>query len=91
MEPNEQTSPESPAPAMPLSLAAEGNEVELVGVDGGAGMVHRLAEMGLMPGARFRVITKGRPGPFIIAVKGAKLVLGHGMIHRIRVRPTDQS
>jgi len=57
-----------------------------VDVRGGRGLHRRLAEMGLGPGSRFVVETSGRPGPFIIRVKGSRLVLGHGMVTRVFVR-----
>jgi Fe2+ transport system protein FeoA len=41
--------------------------------------------MGLTFGAVFRVLAKGRPGPFIIQLKDSRLILGHGMVHRLRV------
>lgn len=71
---------------MPLALAVVGQEVVLASVAGGRGLVHRLAEMGLGPGARFRVLARGRPGPFIIGLGAGRLILGRGMVHRIRVR-----
>lgn len=71
---------------MPLAMARRGETVELVDVRGGRGLQHRLAEMGLGPGSRFAVDTPGRPGPFVIRVKGSRLVLGHGMVTRIFVR-----
>jgi len=74
---------------MPLVLVSPGQEVILAGVHGGRGLQHRLAEMGLTTGVRFRVLARGRPGPFIISVKGSRLMLGHGMVHRIYVCPTD--
>jgi Fe2+ transport system protein FeoA len=43
--------------------------------------------MGLVPGARFRVLARGSPGPFIISLRDMRLILGHGMIHRVRVAP----
>ena len=79
--------PPPAAPGMPLLLAGPGQEVELAAVRGGRHLQHRLAEMGLTPGVRFRVVAKGRPGPFIISVKGVRMVLGQGMAARIRVRP----
>ena len=87
--PNEAKSPAGAAspPAMPLAMASIGQEVVLEAVVGGRGFLHRLAEMGLTPGARFLILAKGRPGPFIITVKGTRLVLGQGMVHRILVRP----
>lgn len=75
------------APTMPLMMAGEGQDVRLVGILGGRGLARRLAEMGLMPGTVMRVVTQGRPGPFIVQVGESKLVLGRGMIHRVLVTP----
>lgn len=72
--------------AKPLELVAAGQEVELARVAGGRALQHRLAEMGLTPGVRFRVLSRGRPGPIIILLKGSRLMLGRGMIHRVSVR-----
>jgi len=74
-------------PAMPLTLAAAGQQVILVRVQGGHRFQHRLAEMGLTPGVRFRVVSRGG-GPFIVSLKDARLILGRGMVPRIFVRPT---
>jgi Fe2+ transport system protein FeoA len=73
---------------MPLASAVTGQVVRLASVSGGRGLQLRLAEMGLVPGVRFRVIARGAPGPFIISVKDTRMVLGHGMAHRVRVHPT---
>jgi len=72
---------------MPLALARPGETVELVDVRGGRGLQRRLAEIGLRPGSRFWVESSSRPGPFIISVKGARLILGQGMVRRVFVRP----
>ena len=77
----------APPPAMPLAMASIGQEVALSRVQGGRGLLHRLAEMGLTPGARLRVLSRGRPGPFIIMVKDSRFVLGQGMVHRMFVDP----
>lgn len=77
-------------PLMPLAMARPGETVELVDVRGGLGLQRRLAEMGLGPGSRFTVETSGRPGPFVIRVKGSRLILGHGMVTRVFVRPMQQ-
>mgnify|MGYP000007181025 CR=1 FL=1 len=71
---------------MPLAMARSGETLELVNVRGGLGLQHRLAEMGLGPGSRFVVETSGRPGPFVIRVKGSRLILGHGMVTKVFVR-----
>ena len=73
--------------AMPLAMALVGQTVTLVAViSGGRGLMHRLAEMGLTPGESMEVINRG-PGPFIVSVRGTRLVLGRGMVQRILVRP----
>ena len=76
-----------PAPTMPLSEARIGQDVVLVAVAGGHGLRHRLAEMGLMPGARFRILNCGQPGPVLVLLGDTRLMLGRGMVHRISVRP----
>ena len=58
-------------------------------IRGGRGMLHRLAEMGLSRGSRFRVLSKGFAGPLIVVVKGARFVIGKGMANRIVVRPAQ--
>ena len=76
-------------PSMPLTMASLGQEVCLSEVTGSRELQHRLAEMGLTPGARFSVVNKGNPGAFIVSVKGSKLMLGRGTVHRVMVKETD--
>jgi len=76
-------------PIIPLEIAPAGETLELAAIAGGRRLQHRLAEMGLTPGVRFRIITKGQPGPFIISVKETRLVLGRGMAHSVTVRRTS--
>ena len=71
---------------IPLSEVKEGKTVVLSGVDAGRGLKSRLAAMGLLPGSSLKVVNNGHPGPFVISVKGAKLVLGRGAAHKILVR-----
>ncbi len=87
------TGPAEPAgsatpPVQRLSDIAQGQEVLLVGLDGGREFVHRLAELGLTPGVRFRVIRRGGLGPFIISIKDTRLMLGRGMTRKVMVRRT---
>ena len=71
------------APVMPLQMARQGQDVKLAKIRGGREMQHRLAEMGLTPGVKFKIINQGHPGPFIILLKDTRLVLGRGMTHQI--------
>ena len=74
---------------MPLPMASEGQQVRLVEIRGGTGMRHRLAEMGLTPGAEFTVVRPGRDGPCIVRLKDTRMVLGRGMVHHIFVQPAE--
>ena len=76
----------APGPAVPLTMAAPGQQVVLAEIRGGRRLRHRLAEMGLMPGTPFRVVATGRAGPVIIDLRDSRLVLGRGMVHRVFVR-----
>ncbi len=60
-------------------------EVTLVSIEGGHGLRRRLTEMGLKEGKKFRVLHSSKPGPCIIRVGDTRLVLGHGMAHKVMV------
>jgi Fe2+ transport system protein FeoA len=42
--------------------------------------------MGLVPNAELRVVSNGHPGPFVLIVKEAKVVLGRGVAQKILVK-----
>lgn len=69
-----------------LSNVANDTDVRFVSVDAGAALKSRLAAMGLLPGTQFRVINNGHPGPFVIELKSARVMLGKGMAGKIYVR-----
>lgn len=79
--------PSRPGETIPLASASTGQEVVLVRMAGGHEFQHRMAEMGLLPGVRFRVISHARYGPIIVSVKDTRLMLGRGMAQRVLVRP----
>ncbi len=70
---------------MPLALVKAGKRVHIVGVKAGQGLQGRLAAMGLVPGTVIDVIMNSSRGPFIVAVKGSRIILGHGMAQKIMV------
>jgi Fe2+ transport system protein FeoA len=70
---------------MPLSMAPPGEVVQVVAVRAGWGLQRRLAEMGLNPGVKVRVLNSQRPGPVVIDVRGSRLALGQGVAHKIMV------
>ena len=70
---------------MPLSMASPNETVEVTAVRAGWGLQRRLAEMGLNPGVKVRVINSQHPGPIVLDVRGSRLALGHGIAHKILV------
>ena len=72
-------------PQMPLIMATRGSKVRLVAVNGGKQVTSRLAAMGLLPGVEVEIISNSPGDPFILDVRGSRLVLGRGMAHKIFV------
>ena len=71
--------------AIPLADALTGQELVLAEINDHRRLQHRLAELGLRPGVRIKIISRGRPGPFIIAIHDTRLVLGQGMAKTVKV------
>jgi ferrous iron transport protein A len=72
-----------------LSEIRSGRKVKLVSVEAGRGLINRLVSMGLLPNVEITVINNSHPGPFVINVKGSKIMLGRGMAHKIMVCDCD--
>ena len=70
---------------MPLSMISEGTRAILKKIDGGRQLRGRLAALGLLPGTELEVIQNSGQGPFVVAVKGSRIVIGRGMASRIEV------
>ncbi len=70
---------------MPLSMVQSGESVQVAAVRAGWGLQRRLADMGLTPGVRVKVINSGGRGPVILDIRGSRLALGHGIAHKIMV------
>jgi len=69
-----------------LSQIEEGQTVKLVKIDAGQGLKMRLASMGILPDVTITVINNKHPGPFMINVKGTKVMLGRGMADKLLVK-----
>jgi ferrous iron transport protein A len=74
---------------IPLSKIRSGRTVKVVGVEAGRGLNSRLAAMGLLPNVEIIVVSNGHPGPFVVSVKGSRMMLGRGMADKIMVRSCD--
>ncbi|MBN1508158.1 MAG: ferrous iron transport protein A [Sedimentisphaerales bacterium] len=82
----EERSPAGETPAKPLSKVDAGKTVRFVRVDAGRGLNSRLAAMGFVPNTAITVVSNGHPGPFVIIVKDARMILGRGVAHKIMVK-----
>jgi len=70
---------------LPLAMINPSEEVTVAEIRGGRGLVQRLADMGLTPGTRLKVINSQMPGPILIDLRGSRLVLGHGVALKVMV------
>lgn len=71
--------------SLPLAMINPYEEVTVAEIRGGRGLVQRLADMGLTPGIKLKVINSQMPGPILIDLRGSRLVLGHGVALKIMV------
>ena len=79
---------ERTGPSMPLTLAARGERLKVVGFRGGGRAVSRIQAMGISVGDTIQVIN--RAGPFIISAKGSRLALGQGLAEKVLVAPEPE-
>jgi Fe2+ transport system protein FeoA len=68
-----------------LSSLKPGQTAIMRRFEGGRGVGHRLASIGLLPGSPVRVLRC--IGPAILESKGNRVLIGHGMVGRIWVEP----
>jgi len=70
---------------LPLAMINPSEEATVTEIRGGRGLVQKLADMGLTPGVKIRVISSNKPGPILIDIRGSRLVLGHGVAQKVMV------
>ena len=83
------TLPEGATPAnsiKSLSKAQANEELELVEINVGRRLTHRLAELGLTPGVKLRVV-QVNGGPLLVSVRGSRIAIGRGMADKLLVIP----
>lgn len=74
-------------PALPLSLLSPNQRARVVSISGGRGLIKRLNEMGVTPGAEVMVANRAMSGPLIVIVRGARVAIGRGLATKITVIP----
>jgi len=76
---------------MPLTKITEGMKAKLYSIAGGRELRTRLAALGLLPGTEIEVIQNSGKGPFVVSVKGSRIVIGRGMASKVEVDFTPAS
>lgn len=75
---------------LPLGFLRAGSGAVVKDFHGGKGLHRRLMEMGLVHGARIRVLQNDRSGPLIISIGGeGRLAIGRGMALKIMVEEAN--
>lgn len=70
---------------MTLAIVKVGRRVRVVAVDASQELQGRLTAMGMVPGEEIEVLHNSLHGPFIVVVKGSRIMLGRGMAQKILV------
>jgi ferrous iron transport protein A len=71
---------------MHLLQVQNGKTVRVIKINGGQGMVHKLHQLGLLPGDYARVLRHAPlGGPVMVEVGGRSIALGRGVASRIEV------
>ena len=63
-------------------------EGTVISLDGGRGLVSRLAALGFTPGATVNVVRNHGHGPLIVSVLDTQVALGRGEASRVQVLPS---
>jgi len=71
---------------MSLAHSETGSKVLVQDLRAGQRFRHRMAELGIFPGALIRVLKKEGRGPLLIQIGGSRLMLGRRMAEKITVR-----
>jgi len=69
-----------------LIQAKENEKLVVVSIMGGRMATKRLADMGLVPGTKIKILRKAIFGPIEIEIESTKLVLGRGLAAKVFVK-----
>lgn len=65
-------------------MAPVGQPVNLISIDAGKKLTHRLNELGLTPGVEL-IIVQDAGGPLLISVRDSRVAIGRGMAQKMLV------
>ena len=69
-----------------LVKVAAGTTVRVSSFSGGPGLVRRLSDLGLIPGAEMTIVENHYPGAMLMAIHGSRLVLSRDLAEQVLVR-----
>jgi Fe2+ transport system protein FeoA len=72
----------------PLALVPSGQQVRIIGYEGGRMLRARLMAMGLNLGQVVQILQNNR-GLIIVGVNGGRVALGRGVSHKIMTAPVE--
>lgn len=72
-------------PSFPLGLAAPGELIEVVAIQGSEKLQKRMASMGLRPGIQLEALQNEQAGGLVVRVGETRLALGAAMLHKVQV------
>ena len=70
---------------VPLIYLKEGEEGVIAFIAAGFMATQRLADLGLTPGTKIKIVKSALYGPIEISVRGSKLALGRGIAMKVLV------
>ncbi len=82
--------PASREAGVALSETRPGQRIRVIAVEAGHALAVRLCALGLTPGITAEVVSVGA-GPVVLNVMGSRIVLGHGMADKVRVKPAPRA
>ncbi|MCD6125959.1 MAG: ferrous iron transport protein A [Thaumarchaeota archaeon] len=71
---------------IPLAFLSEGQVGTVVEIRAGRGLTERLLAMGIVPGAKIRVLKSSGPGPILVEIGQTRIALGRGVAMKVMVR-----
>ncbi len=77
-------------PAYPLSLAAEGERVQVVKITGGQQLLRSLFAMGITDGIELEVIHSQSANGVVVRCLDSRWALGRGMAHKVLVTSVQE-
>ncbi len=69
---------------MDLCEAKKGSKIKIIKIDGGFGIVKRLAELGLFEGSQITV-ERNSIGPIVVNILNSKIAIGRGQAKKIEI------